>query len=92
MDVVEGHDYNLNQIADDDVVLTNADTDADGIDNKFDLVAGPNVTTARHGQSSPAGSKGPLQASILGSDRDFRNNLLQLPIRLRLSAGANRTA
>ncbi|MDF2186931.1 T9SS type A sorting domain-containing protein [Paraflavitalea sp. CAU 1676] len=87
MDVVEGHDYNLNQIADDDVALTNADTDADGIDNKFDLVAGPNVTTAGMGSPAPAGSKGPLQASILGSDRDFRNNLLQLPITLTAFSG-----
>ncbi|RZS71219.1 T9SS type A sorting domain-containing protein [Pseudobacter ginsenosidimutans] len=35
-DVVEGNDFNGNLKADDDVSLTNQDTDGDGLDNRFD--------------------------------------------------------
>ena len=35
-DVVEGNDFNLNGIADDNVTLTGLDTDGDGLDNRFD--------------------------------------------------------
>ena len=35
-DVVEGNDFNLNMIADDNVTLTGIDTDDDGLDNRFD--------------------------------------------------------
>ncbi|HMX79185.1 MAG TPA: T9SS type A sorting domain-containing protein, partial [Ferruginibacter sp.] len=35
-DIVEGNDFNLNGKADDLVTLTGLDTDADGLDNRFD--------------------------------------------------------
>ena len=35
-DIVEGNDFNLNGIADDNVTLTGLDTDGDGLDNRFD--------------------------------------------------------
>ncbi len=35
-DRIEGNDFNLNKIADDDVALTGVDTDGDGLDDKFD--------------------------------------------------------
>ncbi|MBK7376696.1 MAG: T9SS type A sorting domain-containing protein [Chitinophagaceae bacterium] len=35
-DVIEGNDFNLNMIADDNVTLTGLDTDDDGLDNRFD--------------------------------------------------------
>ncbi|HNG62146.1 MAG TPA: T9SS type A sorting domain-containing protein [Ferruginibacter sp.] len=35
-DAVEGNDFNLNGLADDNVTLTGVDTDGDGLDNRFD--------------------------------------------------------
>jgi len=35
-DIVEGNDFNLNGLADDNVTLTGLDTDDDGLDNRFD--------------------------------------------------------
>ncbi len=35
-DIIEGNDFNLNAIADDNVTLTGLDTDGDGLDNRFD--------------------------------------------------------
>ena len=36
IDIIEGNDLNLNGMADDLVTLTGLDTDADGLDNRFD--------------------------------------------------------
>lgn len=83
LDVIEGHDLNANHLPDDDVALTNLDTDGDGIDNKFDLVAGVNVTNAGMGSPPVAGSAGPLQQTqALASDRDWRNGAFALPVTL----------
>ena len=35
-DIIEGNDFNLNGISDDNVMLTGLDTDGDGLDNRFD--------------------------------------------------------
>src|SRR5205085_1740044 len=35
-DIIEGNDFNLNGLADDNVALTFVDTDGDGLDNRFD--------------------------------------------------------
>lgn len=86
-DMIEGHDYNLNGINDDNVVLSNLDTDGDGIDNNFDLAAGPNVTTAGMGTPPIPGSRGPLQARVAFTERDWRNSLIQLPIILASFTG-----
>jgi uncharacterized repeat protein (TIGR01451 family) len=39
LDIVEGNDFNRNNIADDNVTLTLLDTDGDGLDNRFDSSA-----------------------------------------------------
>ena len=36
IDIIEGNDFNLNGLYDDNVALTYLDTDGDGLDNKFD--------------------------------------------------------
>lgn len=82
-DILEGHDYNLNGLPDDDVVLANTDADGDGIDGTFDLVNGFNVTTEGMGSPLIPGARGPLQARSVGApDRDWRNALVALPLTL----------
>ncbi len=81
-DVVEGHDINMNSLPDDDVTLTGTDTDGDGLDDKFDLFTGPNVTTQGAGNPPVPGSVGPLQKSFAGPDNDWRNANLVLPVTL----------
>lgn len=81
-DVQEGHDINLNGSPDDDVTLTGIDTDADGLDDKFDLVAGFNVTTQGAGSPTVPGSVGPLQNTPGGADNDWRNGNFVLPVTL----------
>ena len=83
-DRLEGHDLNGNGQPDDDVTPTGTDSDGDGIDNKFDLVAGPNATNAGMGNPPTPGAAGPLQMTIPGSpDRDWRNGNFVLPITLK---------
>ena len=80
-DVVEGHDLNLNGLPDDLVSLTGLDTDGDGLDDRFDLAVGPNVTTQGMGSPSIPGSVGPLQ-STSGGGQDWRNGFYTLPVKL----------
>lgn len=82
IDRIEGHDLNLNGQPDDDVSLTGLDADGDGIDDRFDLVAGPNVTTGGMGNPPVPGSSGPLQNTFGAADRDWRNALYVLPVSL----------
>lgn len=87
-DIVEGHDYNLNGKTDDDVILLNLDADGDGIDDKFDLVTGPEVTTEGIGNPPTPGARGPLQKTPGGAlDRDFRNAAYLLPVTLTQFTG-----
>lgn len=56
-DVVEGNDFNLNGIADDNVTLTGIDSDGDGLDNRFDSL---NSVTNIKGTSYMMGNGGSL--------------------------------
>jgi hypothetical protein len=54
---VEGNDFNLNGIWDDDITLTGLDTDGDGLDNRFDSL---NSVTNIEGTSYRLGTGGTL--------------------------------
>ncbi len=56
-DIIEGNDFNLNNIADDNVTLTGLDTDGDGLDNRFDSLT--SVTNIK-GTSYMMGNGGSL--------------------------------
>jgi len=56
-DIAEGNDFNLNNIADDDITPTGLDTDGDGLDNKFDSL---NSVTNIEGTSYMMGNGGSL--------------------------------
>ncbi|MEO6721731.1 MAG: T9SS type A sorting domain-containing protein [Ferruginibacter sp.] len=82
-DIIEGNDFNLNGIADDDVSLTFLDTDGDGLDNRFDsLTSVINIKGTSYnmgnggtniGDGAP-GSRSPVQQTPLNApDRDWRS-------------------
>ncbi|MBO9563254.1 MAG: T9SS type A sorting domain-containing protein [Niastella sp.] len=96
-DLIEGHDANLDGVA--DFTPTGLDTDGDGLDNVFDLDnSGPNVRNAGMNQiptppffdsNPPAnppgilGCRGPLQKSIASDlDRTWRTVNSTLPLTL----------
>jgi uncharacterized repeat protein (TIGR01451 family) len=92
LDIVEGNDFNLNGLADDDVALTFLDDDGDGLDNKFDSI---NSVTNIKGTSykmgtggsligDPApGTRSPVQKKILTqSERDWRYIDYILPLQM----------
>ena len=89
-DIIEGNDFNLNGIADDNVTLTGLDTDGDGLDNRFDsLNSVTNIkgTSYRMGTGGtfagdPApGSKTTVQKKFAAqSDRDWRYVGVVLPV------------
>lgn len=79
-DIVEGNDYNLNRIPDDNVTLTGVDTDGDGLDNRFDASNSSIEGTSQYmgsggafvGDGTP-GSNTMVQRSYISSpDRDWR--------------------
>lgn len=79
-DVIEGNDFNNNHKPDDDVTLTNSDTDGDGLDDKFDMDNASARGTSRYmgasgsftGDASP-GSRTMLQSTYNPqADRDWR--------------------
>src|SRR5205085_12226136 len=57
IDRIEGNDFNLDGIANDNVTLTGLDTDGDGLDNRFDSL---NSTTNLKGTSYMMGNSGSL--------------------------------
>ena len=65
-DLVEGHDANMDGIADIDPSPGNADADGDGLNDSFDTVVAP-------GASNEAGSNAPLQNSDGADNRDWRD-------------------
>ncbi len=82
-DIVEGNDFNLNGLADDNVTLTLLDMDGDGLDDRFDNLN--SVTNIKgtsfnmgnggtfSGDASP-GSRTPVQQTPPGApDRDWRS-------------------
>ena len=81
-DIVEGNDFNLNDIADDLVTLTGLDTDNDGLDNRFDSlnsvinVKGTSYMMGNAGSITGDGTPGSrctVQKKTFGQvDRDWR--------------------
>ncbi|MBL0181283.1 MAG: T9SS type A sorting domain-containing protein [Chitinophagaceae bacterium] len=65
-DVIEGNDFNLNNIADDNVTLTGLDTDGDGLDNRFDSL---NSVTNIKGTSYMMGNGGSLTGDATPGSR-----------------------
>jgi len=89
-DIVEGNDFNLNGIPDDNVTLTGLDTDGDGLDNRFDSLN--SVTTIKGtsyrmgtlgsftGDPAP-GSRTTVQKTwAYETDRDWRFSSYVLPV------------
>ena len=89
-DIVEGNDFNLNGVADDNITPTGLDTDGDGLDNRFDsLNSVTNIkgTSYRMGTGGtyagdPApGSKTTVQKKFAYQiDRDWRYVGVVLPV------------
>ena len=90
IDRVEGNDFNLNGMPDDNVALTGLDTDTDGLDNRFDsLNSITNIKGTSYmmgnggaftGDAAP-GSKTTVQRTMLTqSDRDWRFVGYVLPV------------
>jgi len=92
LDIVEGNDFNLNGLADDNVTLTGLDTDGDGLDNRFDsLNSVTNIkgTSYRMGNGgsflgdATPGSRTTVQKKFLIQiDRDWRYVGVVLPVQL----------
>jgi hypothetical protein len=89
-DIIEGNDFNLNGIADDNVTLTGLDADGDGLDNRFDSL---NSVTNIKGTSYMMGNGGsmtgdptpgarcPVQSRTVGQvNRDWRFVGIVLPV------------
>ncbi len=88
-DVVEAHDFNGNNVNDDLVTLTGLDSDGDGLDDRFDIATGPNVTQQGMlaggviGNPATPGAVGPLSKGLpTDTDRLWRFALGQLPVKL----------
>ena len=90
-DRVEGNDFNLNGIPDDNVTLTGLDTDGDGLDNRFDsLTSVTNIkgTSYRMGAGGSftgdptPGSRTTVQKTwAYQTDRDWRYSGYVLPVK-----------
>ncbi|MBK8785818.1 MAG: T9SS type A sorting domain-containing protein [Chitinophagaceae bacterium] len=100
IDRVEGNDFNLNEVADDDVTLTGLDTDGDGLDNRFDSlnsvinIKGTSYRMGNGGSFSgdaAPGSRTTVQSSTLSqTNRDWRFVGLVLPVQfLHFTASQN---
>ena len=89
-DIVEGNDFNLNGMPDDNVTLTGLDTDGDGLDNRFDsLNSVTNIkgTSYRMGNGgsftgdATPGSRTTVQKTMISqTDRDWRYAGYVLPV------------
>ncbi|MGB4844997.1 MAG: T9SS type A sorting domain-containing protein [Ferruginibacter sp.] len=89
-DIIEGNDFNLNGLADDNVTPTGLDTDGDGLDNRFDsLTSVTNIkgTSYRMGTGGTftgdpvPGSRTTVQKKIPAqTDRDWRYVGIVLPV------------
>ena len=101
-DIVEGNDFNLNGIADDNVTLTGLDTDGDGLDNRFDSlnsvtnIKGTSYMMGNGGSltGDPApGSRCTVQEKVLGqADRDWRFVGVVLPVQFLQLSGVLQTS
>lgn len=98
LDIVEGNDFNMNGLADDDVTLTLLDTDGDGLDNKFDSSFGVKGTSYNldnggytTGDPSP-GARCPVQRTLVANtDRDWRYAGSILPVQILNFAGVQQS-
>ena len=99
LDVIEGNDFNLNGLADDDVTLTGLDTDGDGLDNKFDsLNSVTNIKGTSYrmgnggtftGDASP-GSRTTVQRTVIKqTNRDWRFVGVVLPVQFLSFTGVD---
>ncbi len=87
-DIIEGNDFNMNGVADDNVTLTLLDTDGDGLDNRFDssntTVKGTsyNLSTGGFTAGDPApGARCPVsRRAPANSDRVWRFSSAVLPV------------
>jgi uncharacterized repeat protein (TIGR01451 family) len=87
-DIIEGNDFNMNGVADDNVTLTLLDTDGDGLDNRFDssnsTIKGTsyNLTTGGYTAGDPApGARCPVSRKAPAhSDRAWRFSSAVLPV------------
>jgi Secretion system C-terminal sorting domain len=90
LDIIECNDNNFNGWADDNVTLTNLDTDGDGLDNRFDndntnhKVTSSNMGTAGSFTGpAPTGTLSMVTRSYsFQSDRDWRFNGMILSVNL----------
>ncbi|MBL0145749.1 MAG: T9SS type A sorting domain-containing protein [Chitinophagaceae bacterium] len=95
-DIVEGNDFNMNGIADDDVALTFLDSDGDGLDNKFDSsntsIEGTSYNLANGGYTTgdpTPGARCPVQRKVATNvDRDWRFIGTVLPAKSLIFNGA----
>ena len=89
-DIIEGNDFNLNGISDDNVTLTGLDTDGDGLDNRFDSlnsvinIKGTSYMMGNGGSviGDPApGARCTVQSKTVGQvNRDWRFVGIILPV------------
>ncbi|MBK6633303.1 MAG: hypothetical protein IPG38_02375 [Chitinophagaceae bacterium] len=89
-DIVEGNDFNLNGLADDNVTLTGLDTDNDGLDNRFDsLNSVLNIKGTSYrmgnggsftGDATPGSNTTVQRTNITQPDRDWRFVGYVLPV------------
>ncbi len=87
-DIIEGNDFNLNRLADDLVTPTGADTDGDGLDNRFDssnaTIKGTSYMMGTGGSftgDAAPGTRSPVQRSYaIQTDRDWRYVGYVLPV------------
>jgi uncharacterized repeat protein (TIGR01451 family) len=93
-DIVEGNDFNMNGIADDDVALTFLDTDGDGLDNKFDSsssIKGTSYNLSNGGYTAGDASPGarcPVQRRLPAhTDRQWRYAGSVLPVQILTFTG-----
>ncbi len=101
IDIIEGNDFNLNGVADDNVTPTGLDTDGDGLDNRFDsLNSTINIkgTSYRMGTGGtftgdPApGSKTTVQKKFPAqADRDWRFVGVVLPVQFLSFTGVRQS-
>ena len=98
-DIIEGNDFNLNGMPDDNVALTLLDTDGDGLDNRFDSLnsvvnikgtsymmgtGGSTIGDATPGTRSPCQKRLPAQP-----ERDWRYVSFVLDMQLLYFNGAS---
>jgi hypothetical protein len=94
-DIVEGNDFNMNNIADDNVTLTLLDTDGDGLDNRFDssnaTIKGTSYNLAIGGYTTgdPApGTRAPVsRKNPAHTDRAWRYAGAVLPVQILTFTG-----